>query len=86
MIDWFIDQLRLAQRNFNSNVNDALWDDLVSRDYDSFWKTWKRQFCSSDTLATRADGEVTQKGIAESFGVYFQEVYVGSDTPAHESK
>ena len=77
--------VRLAKKQYDSQVDDDLYDHLLTRDSDTFWRIWRNQNKDSNPLVTRVNGEVSQTGIAEAFRDHFRKVYSNNDTPAHES-
>ena len=77
--------IRKAKHDERSNVNDALHEDLISRDSDSFWKSWRNQNEKNDSLVTRVEGETNEKDIAGAFAAHFKRVYSGDDSSAHRS-
>ena len=81
----FKSAIRKAKHDERSNVNDALHEDLISRDSDSFWKSWRNQNEKNDSLVTRVEGETNEKDIAGAFAAHFKRVYSGNDTSAHRS-
>ena len=75
--------IRKARRNDNQRVNDSLYSDLLDRDHNQFWRTFRNCSKVSDSLVTRIDGETNPNGVAQAFKTHFENVYSGGDSPAH---
>jgi hypothetical protein len=74
-----------SKKEVSRETNDNLFDNLVDCDSVAFWKVWKDLDKVTNTLPPRIDGETQDGGIANAFGRHFENVYSGSDTPAHLS-
>ena len=77
--------IRKAKKTQDSNVNDALHNNLCDQESNEFWKTWRNCNKADDSLVTRVDGVTSEKSIADAFAAHFKRVYSGSDSPAHQS-
>ena len=72
-----------AKKRQASKRGDELHEHLSSRDYDSFWATWRKCYKQTDSLMPRIDGETSEEGIAGAFRSHFCGVYSGNDSPSH---
>ena len=76
-------EIRKCKREDEKRQNDALFDDLMGRDTNAFWKKWNSINRIGDPLVTRIEGETDPVNIADTFSRYFESVYGGHDTPEH---
>jgi len=75
--------IRRAQREDKEKMNEHLYDDLVTRDSNSFWKKWRNLNHVTSNLVTRIDGVTDEINVANAFGNFFKNVYVQNDLNAH---
>ena len=66
---------KLAIRKYREaetkGITDSLLESLVSKDSDSFWKTWKSKLGASRPLPKYVNGEHDPQAIADSFSKFF---------------
>ena len=77
--------IRRAKKLHDNDTNEILHENLVHCDSNAFWKIWRNENRANESLVTRVDGEMNEKGIADAFAVHFQGVYSGGDSSAHQS-
>ena len=75
--------LRQEKRKKEGCQNDKLYEALIDKDQDEFWRTWKSLSQSGDPLATRIDGNTQADDIAERFSNVFSDIYENNDVTAH---
>ena len=56
-----------AVHAFENKFSDELYDSLMSKDLNTFWKTWKRKCCNKNISIPNIDGKSTDTEIAEVF-------------------
>ena len=64
------------------NVN-AMHENLLDRDSNSFWTKWRTLNQKSSSIVSRIDGETDEKGISDAFATHFESVYGGHNSPQH---
>ena len=62
-----------------------MYENLVDRDSNSFWKIWSSINKADSSLVTRIDGETDPQGIADCFSRFFETVYSNHDTTQHNA-
>ena len=60
-------------------------DEILNKDGNAFWKSWKKMNGSRDSTATQIGGKTDAKEIANTFAAYFESVYGNNQTPEHEA-
>lgn len=60
---------------YESEFSDDLVAKFCSKDLKSFWKSWKKRFCSKDLTPTdRLNGKMGHAGVLSEFASHFQKV------------
>ena len=60
----------------DTGVNEDLYDRLCKKDVNSFWKSWRKKFCSRNIKPTIVlNGKQGDKNIAHEFTEYHRKVY-----------
>jgi len=63
-----------AVRAFEEKCSDELYDNLLSKDLNNFWKCWKKKQCKNVTKISTIDGKCDDLDIAEVFKSKFSSV------------
>ena len=70
-----------AVHAFENKFSDELYDSLMLKDFNMFWKTWKRKVCNKNINIPNIGGKSTDIEIAETFKKKFSLVSgTGGDT------
>ena len=75
--------LRKHKQADQKQQSDAMYDDLLNRNNNAFWKSWNSINRVGNSTASRIEGETDEKSISNVFAKYFESVYGGHDTPEH---
>ena len=70
--------LRISKSDSSSSMSDELSTNLLSKDYNSFWKNWKQQTGNRRDFSTMIDGFVDHKEIADCFSSMYKGIYRSS--------
>ena len=64
----------------NKSMSDEFEDNLLRKNYVSFWKNWRQITGNARTYSTMIDGHVNHVEIAECFSENYSSVYKGTDS------
>jgi len=56
-------------------MNDSLFNDLCTKNNDSFWKSWRKQFCSKNMKSTSVLNGKTGDDILPEFTQFYENVF-----------
>jgi len=69
--------VRDAVRSYESRFSDDLFDYLLSKDMQGFWKVWAHKTCKSVISVDSIDGETDDLKIANALGIALMYVLIG---------
>ena len=72
-------QLRKSKSVTRSNLSSQLSENLLTKDTDSFWKSWNQLNGNSRSFSTMIDGFVDYNDITNRFANVFKDIYKGSE-------
>ena len=78
-------ELRRRRRLIAEEKSEALGNKLIDKDFNSFWRDWKRMSQSKSPHVNRVEDAICEPDIAGVFKSYFQEIYGKNDSAAHRS-
>ena len=75
--------IRKSKAVSRKETNNKMYEDLIGKNGDSFWKKWNSINRIGNTVSSRINGETDDQGIANEFATYFQSVYSGADSSVY---
>ena len=76
-------ELRRQRRMFAAEKNEALSNGLIDKDFNSFWKGWKKASQANCPLVNRIEDSVTEADISNTFKNFYHQIYGADDSDAH---
>ena len=67
--------LRISKRDASSSMSDEMSTNILSKDYNSFWKNWKQQTGNGRNFSSMIDGFIDHKEIADCFASMYKGIY-----------
>ena len=77
-------ELRRCRRMMASEKSEALGESLMNKNFNSFWRDWKRMSQARCPPVNRIDNAKNEPDIASAFQSYFQEIYGVNNTESHK--
>ena len=68
---------------FAAEKNEALSNGLIDKDFNSFWKGWKKASQANCPLVNRIEDSVTEADISNTFKNFYHQIYGADDSDAH---
>ena len=78
-------ELRRQRRLCASRKSEALSQNLIDKDYHSFWKDWRKASQTNSPPVNRIGDAVSESGITDTFKLFFQQTFGVNDTDAHRN-
>ena len=78
-------ELRRQRRLFAAEKSETLSNELINKNFQKFWRDWKRLSQSKSPPVSRIGEAITEPDIASSFQTYFQNIYGDNDSEAHRN-
>ena len=67
--------IKVAMQESDRQFNDELYDHLCKKDETSFWKAWRKRFCSNSVKPTNVlNGKVGVKNVLSEFTAHFASI------------
>ena len=70
--------LRISKQDSSSSMSDEMSTNLLSKDYNSFWKNWRQNTGNGRACSSMIDGFVDHKEIADCFATVYKGIYRSS--------